>query len=147
MSPERFNHLLSLVEPLVTKEDNNYRKSISHTESLALTIRFLVTGESQISLSFSFRIGKSAVSKIIAELVMHFIEFFFRSMSSHHHQTTSGKRYPKILRNSGIYLKQLGRLRENTSKSSALKIQALCTTTTKAFYFWQYVMPDTASRS
>ena len=67
MSPERFDHLLSLVRPRITKEDTNYRKSISSAERLALTIRFLATGESQISLSFSFRIGKSTVSEIIAE--------------------------------------------------------------------------------
>ena len=67
MSPKRFNHLLSLVELLIIKEDTNYRKWISPAECLALTIRFLATGESQISLSFSFRIGKSTVSKIIAE--------------------------------------------------------------------------------
>ena len=67
MSPERFDHLLSLVKPLITKEDANYRQSISPAERLALTIRFLATGESQISLSCSFRIGKSTVSKIIAE--------------------------------------------------------------------------------
>ena len=67
MSPEQFDHLLSLVEPHNNKEDTNYRKSISPAERLALTIRFLTTDKSQISLSFSFRIGKSTVSKIIAE--------------------------------------------------------------------------------
>ena len=67
MSPEQFDHLLSLVEPHNNKEDTNYRKSISPAERLALTIRFLASGKLQISLSFSFRIGKSTVSKIIAE--------------------------------------------------------------------------------
>ena len=63
----RSSTVIALMEPLVTKEDTNYRKSISPAEHLALTIRFLATGESQISLSFSFWIGKSTVSKIIAE--------------------------------------------------------------------------------
>ena len=63
----RSSTVIALMEPLVTKEDTNYRKSISPAEHLALTIRFLATGESQISLSFSFQIGKSTVSKIIAE--------------------------------------------------------------------------------
>lgn len=63
----RSSTVIALMEPLVTKEDTNYRKSISPAEHLALTIRFLATGESQISLSFSFQTGKSTVSKIIAE--------------------------------------------------------------------------------
>ena len=67
MSLERFDHLLSLVEPPITKEDTNYRKLVSPAKRLALMNCFLATGESPISLSLSFRIGKSTVSKIIAE--------------------------------------------------------------------------------
>ena len=67
MSPERFDHLLGLVSPLITKEDTNYRKAISAAERLALTLQFLATGESQVSLSFLFRLGKSTISKFIAE--------------------------------------------------------------------------------
>ena len=67
MSPERFDHLLGLVSALITKEDTNYRKAISVAEHFALTLRFLSTGESQVSLSFLFRLGKSTISKIIAE--------------------------------------------------------------------------------
>ena len=41
MSPERFDHLLGLVENSITKEDINIRKAISAEESLAVTLRFL----------------------------------------------------------------------------------------------------------
>ena len=67
MSPEGFQHLLSMVKPLIEKKDAKFRKCISATERLALTLRFLVTGDSQQSLRFSFRIGKATVSKIISE--------------------------------------------------------------------------------
>ena len=67
MSPERFDHLLSLVSPLITKQNTNLRKAIPAGERLALTLRFLAAGESQIGLTFSFRMGKAAVSKIIRE--------------------------------------------------------------------------------
>ena len=77
MSPEQFDHLLSLVEPHNNKEDTNYRKSISPAERLALTIRFFATGESQISLYFSYRLGKSTVSKIIAETCDALHQVFF----------------------------------------------------------------------
>lgn len=67
MSPERFEHLLSLVGPSIVKKDTNFRKAIPPAERLALTLRFLASGESQISLSFSFRIGRKTVSQIISE--------------------------------------------------------------------------------
>ncbi|KAL5506531.1 hypothetical protein EMCRGX_G008191 [Ephydatia muelleri] len=34
---------------------------------LALTLRFLASGDSQVSLSFSFRLGRSTVSTILSE--------------------------------------------------------------------------------
>ena len=67
MSPERFDHFLSLVAPIISKNDTRFRKSITAGERLALTLRFLAAGESQIGLTFSFRMGKATVSKIIRE--------------------------------------------------------------------------------
>ena len=67
MSPERFDHLLNLVSPYISKQDTNFRKSINSAERLAVTLRFLASGESQQSLSFSFRIGRSTISKILRE--------------------------------------------------------------------------------
>ena len=55
MSPERFEHLLQLIGPKITKEDTRFRKSIPAGECLALTLRFLASGDSQKSLSFSYR--------------------------------------------------------------------------------------------
>ena len=67
MSPNRFQHLLELVSPLISKKDTNMRKAISAEERLALTLRLLSTGDSQQSLSFSFGIGKATVSRIVAK--------------------------------------------------------------------------------
>ena len=67
MSPDRFNHLLSLVEPLIKKSETKFRKPISAGERLAVTLRFLATGDSQQTLSYSFRMGKATVSKIVSE--------------------------------------------------------------------------------
>ena len=61
MSPERFDVLLGLVEPLISKQRTNFRKPISAAERLSLTVRFLATAESQQSLSFYFRIGRPTV--------------------------------------------------------------------------------------
>ena len=67
MSPERFEHLLSLVGPLITKQDTTMRESISAEERLVVTLRFLASGDAQKSLSYAFRIGKATLSHIIAE--------------------------------------------------------------------------------
>ncbi|XP_066915143.1 uncharacterized protein [Clytia hemisphaerica] len=66
MSPDRFQHL-SLVGPYITKQKINFRAPISAPQRLALTLRFLATGEGRQSLSFSYRIGRSTVSKIVSE--------------------------------------------------------------------------------
>ena len=67
MSPERFDHLLSIVGPHITREDTNFRKSIAANERLAITLRFLASMESQQSLSYSYRVGRSTISNIVRE--------------------------------------------------------------------------------
>ena len=67
MSPERMDHLLNLVGPLIQKRDTNFRKSIPPSERLMLTLRFLASGDSQRSLTYLFRMGKKTVSRILNE--------------------------------------------------------------------------------
>ena len=67
MSPERFDHLLSLVQDKMCKRNTRFRESIPAAEHLAVTLRCLATGDAQQSLSYSFRIGKSTLSRIISE--------------------------------------------------------------------------------
>ena len=67
MSPQRFEHLLSLVGPSISRKDTILRKSITASERLTLTLRYLASGDAQQSQSFNFRIGKSTVSGIIRE--------------------------------------------------------------------------------
>ena len=69
MSRERFEHL-AIVGPLLVRRENYWsaiRANITPAETLALTIRYLATGNSQISLSFNFRLGKSTVCHILRE--------------------------------------------------------------------------------
>ena len=67
MTPDRFDHLLSLIKESITKKETRFRKPISAKERLSITLRFLATGESQQSLSFSYRIGRTPVSNIVTE--------------------------------------------------------------------------------
>ena len=56
MTPEQFDNLLLLVNPMLTKK-SLYREPISVGERLSVTLRFLATGDSQQTISFSYRIG------------------------------------------------------------------------------------------
>lgn len=67
MTPERFEHLLSMVGPRIKKQDTRMREAIGPAERLTLTLRYLASGNDQQSLSFSYRIGKATVSNIIHE--------------------------------------------------------------------------------
>ena len=67
MSPERYDHLLRLVSPLIKKQDTNLREAIPAGERLAVLLWFLASGESRQSLSFAYRIGKSTLSRILRE--------------------------------------------------------------------------------
>lgn len=66
MSPDRFKHLLSLVKEYLVK-DSTKREVITPAERLAITLRYLATGDSQQSQSFNFRVGRSTVGKILKE--------------------------------------------------------------------------------
>ena len=68
MSPGHFKYLLSLVGPSIKNSDTNFRKAIEPAQNLALTLRFLASGDSQQSLAFSFRISASTVSRIINDM-------------------------------------------------------------------------------
>ncbi|XP_072142202.1 uncharacterized protein [Dermacentor andersoni] len=54
MPPSTFDTLLELLRPSITKEDTNYRPAVSAHDRLAMTVRFLATGETQRDMSFNF---------------------------------------------------------------------------------------------
>ena len=69
-SREHFEHLLAIVGPLLVRRENYWsaiRAKITPAERLVFTIKYLATGNSQISLSYNFRLGKSTVCHILRE--------------------------------------------------------------------------------
>ena len=71
MTPEFFEMINTRLEPRLVRQATNYRAPISVGEKLALTIRYLATGESYTSLSCQFRVGRSTISKFLPDLQGH----------------------------------------------------------------------------
>lgn len=67
MSPERFDHLVSLVSPYIKKSNCRSRQPLSPEQRLVITLRYLATGDSQQSQSFNFLVGRSTICNIIRE--------------------------------------------------------------------------------
>ncbi|KAK3920702.1 Protein ALP1-like [Frankliniella fusca] len=66
MTPDSFDWLLQRVEFAITKQSFR-RETISAGERLAVTLRYLASGDSQASLSYAFRISDVTVSRIVVE--------------------------------------------------------------------------------
>ena len=67
MSPDRFDHLSSLIRARIEREFH-IREPISAEERLAITLRYLATGDSQTSIGFLFKVGRSTVNEIVDEV-------------------------------------------------------------------------------
>ena len=68
MTPSDFEYLLNKIGKKIEKQDTVLRKAISAQDRLALTLRFLATGDSYSSLQYLFRISKQSISSIIPEV-------------------------------------------------------------------------------
>ena len=68
MTPEFFEMIKTRLESGLARQATNYRAPISVGEKLALTIRYLATGESYTSFSCQFRVGRSTISKFLPEV-------------------------------------------------------------------------------
>lgn len=68
MSATDFEFLLGQVGPLIQKQDTNMRLAIPAKERLAVTLRFLATGDNYASLSYLFKMSPQVISTIIPEV-------------------------------------------------------------------------------
>jgi len=74
MSPSEFEFLINLIREKLSKKDSTFRKAISVQERLALTLRFLASGDSYVSLPYLFKISKQANSCIVPEVCEALVE-------------------------------------------------------------------------
>ena len=79
MSPDRFENLLSIVGPRLIKVCRS-REPISPSERLAVTVRFLASGDSHRSLYYAYRISCSSISKNLSETCQVLIRSLFSSI-------------------------------------------------------------------
>ena len=87
MSYEDFKKLLNFIEQHITLHQiNGENIAIAAPERLAVTLRFLATGESFKSLSFQFCISSRTISHILKQVCNAFInilcQVFFETPSS-----------------------------------------------------------------
>ena len=68
MEPCMFHELLLRVTPRLTKRDTNYRRALELGLKLAITLRYMATGNSYHSMSYSFRATQNTISGVVKEV-------------------------------------------------------------------------------
>lgn len=76
MQPELFEELLQGVRPIIEKSDTRFRMCIRPEIRLAITLRFLASGENYPSLQFAFRVQRCTICRIIQETCAAIVQVF-----------------------------------------------------------------------
>ncbi|KAL4721558.1 hypothetical protein ACJJTC_007791, partial [Scirpophaga incertulas] len=74
MSDSNFEYLLQNISPVISKQDTDFRESIPAKIRLAVTLRYLATGDSYRSLHYTFKISSQLISQIIPEVCQALID-------------------------------------------------------------------------
>ncbi|XP_068118950.1 uncharacterized protein [Hyperolius riggenbachi] len=67
MSVGSFDCLLSKLKDALQRQDTNYRRAITPTERLLITLRFLATGHSYAALHYQFLMGRSTIRYLVLD--------------------------------------------------------------------------------
>ncbi len=68
MDPEMFQEVLLRLENRITKQDTFYRKALEPGMKLAITLRYLASGDNYHSLMYGFRVPHNTISLFIREV-------------------------------------------------------------------------------
>lgn len=74
MSKSDFEFLMNRIRPNIQRQDTNMRNAIPVTTRLAITLRYLATGDSFKSLMYLFRVSAYSISTIVPEVCEALIE-------------------------------------------------------------------------
>lgn len=87
MDSGTFYHLLRLVEPRIKNNETRMREAVSAKERLAVTLRYLATGDSFEDLKFSTAISLQLIGLIVPETCKAiFIDLFFKKLDARHRE-------------------------------------------------------------
>ena len=103
MTTEFFEMIKTRLEPRLARQVTNYRAPISVGEKLALTIRYLATGESYTSLSCQFRVGRSTISKFLPQVCRAIQDEFTREYLRCPTTPVSGKNWKQNSGSGGMF--------------------------------------------
>jgi hypothetical protein len=74
MHSDDYDLLLNLIGPKIARKNTVFREAISVQERLAVTLRFLATGDSYTCLQYLFKFSKQPISKIVPEVCEAIVE-------------------------------------------------------------------------
>ena len=68
MEPQMFDELVDRLSPRITLHDTNWRKALEQGLKVAVTLRYLASGDRYQSLSYSFRVSRHTIAKFIPQV-------------------------------------------------------------------------------
>ena len=74
MDPPMFDELLQRIGPRIGRQDTNYRKALEPGLKLAITLRFMATGDSYKSLMYGFRVPHNTISLIVKQVCQAIVQ-------------------------------------------------------------------------
>ena len=74
MSSMEFERILNMIGPKITQNETDFRRVIPINERLGLTLRFLSSGDSFHSLTYTFKIPQQVIARVILEVCNALIE-------------------------------------------------------------------------
>ena len=80
MEPEMFYEILARITHRITKQDTNFKRALEPGLKLAITLRFLATGEAYKSLGTTFRVGYNTISLFVPEVCEAIIQEYLQEV-------------------------------------------------------------------
>ncbi|KAK8766455.1 hypothetical protein V5799_006763 [Amblyomma americanum] len=68
MDTSAFEDLLNKIRPRIEKRDTSFREAIQAGERLAIELRYLATGDSEMSLQYAFYVAHNTISGILLDV-------------------------------------------------------------------------------
>ena len=85
LQPEMFDELLDRIRARIVKQDTTYRDALEPALELAVTLRYLATGNSYVDLAYKFRVTNKSISIFVPEVCL--ISLMNSLMKLFHHLT------------------------------------------------------------